>query len=379
MVLFLFANQSNRDTISSVAWDFGAGASPATSNAVGTVNVTFNNPGYATVSLKAVSNAGDSTITRQPVYLADKANPINPAGYLQDFNPDQNLDRWPTFNYYNNNFKWEYRTDVGMYDKTSISYRNYDPRVPNSGNFPSALSLPGASPSGDFDDFFSPPFNLNDYKGGNVNVNFSYSSAARSSLSEEIRDTLAVFASVDCGNSWKLVGIRSKGNLVNNGTVATSFTPTDLNQWSAASMDLRSIINATGVDASAVLFRFRYRPGASQASDVRFGTGNNFYMDRLFVSNNTLGVNEEAIAAKGFTLAPNPTTGATSIMLKNAGGQVEITVSDITGKVVYKTSAQGNGNFTKIEVPANAISVRGMYLVQVNNNGVHQTQKLVVN
>ena len=102
-------------------------------------------------------------------------------------------------------------------------------------------------------------------------------------------------------------------------------------------------------------------------------------MDRLFISNNPVGVNEEIIAEKGFMLAPNPTNGATSIMLRNAGGQVEVTVSDITGKVVYKTSAQGNGNFTTIEVPANAISVRGMYLVQVNNNGVHQTQKLVVN
>ena len=260
---FNFTNQSNRDTISSVAWDFGPGASPATSTATGTVNVTFNNPGYATVSLKASSNAGDSTITRQPVYLADKANPINPNGYFLDFNPDQNLDRWPIFNYYNNDFKWEFRTDVGMYDKTSISYRNYDPRVPNGSNFPSALLLPGSSPSGDFDDFFSPPFNLNDYKTGNVNLNFNYASAARSSISPDIRDTLAIYASVDCGNTWKLVGIRSKGDLVNNSTVATPFTPGFPGQWASASMDMRSIIQAPNVDASAVLLRFRYRPGAS--------------------------------------------------------------------------------------------------------------------
>ncbi len=375
---FTFTNQSNRDTISGVQWDFGANASPATSTSTGTVNVTFNNPGYATVSLTATSNAGSNTITRQPVYLADKANPIAPTGYLQEFNADQSLDRWPIFNYYNNDFKWEYRTDVGMYDKTCISYRNYDPRVPNGTNFPSALLLPGSSPSGDFDDFFSPPFNLNDYRGGNVNLNFNYSNAARSSSSPDIRDTLAVFASVDCGNTWQLVGIRSKGDLVNAGTISQPFVPTYLGQWGTASMDLRSIVTA-GVDASAVLFRFRYRPGASQSSDIRFGTGNNFYMDRLHVSNNPLGVDEDVIVKEGFTIAPNPTNGATSIMLKNAGGQVTVTVTDITGKVVYTTNAQGNGNFTKIEVPASAISVRGMYLVQVNNNGVHQTQKLVVN
>ncbi len=374
---FRFTNQSHRDTVSSISWDFGAGATPATSDS-NIVTAKFNNPGYATVSLTANSNAGSNTTTRQPVYLADKANTINPAGYLQEFNADQNLDRWPMFNYYKNDYKWEFRTDVGMYDKTSVSYRNFDPRVQNNTNIPSALSLPGSSPSGDFDDFFSPPFNLTDYRSGNVNINFYYANASRGSTTADIRDTLAVFASTDCGNSWQLVGIRSKGDLVNNGTASQPFSPMNVSEWSLASMDLRSIITANSTAAN-VLFRFRYRPGTSQVSDVRLGTGNHFYMDRLHISNNPVGVNEEVIAKAGFSLAPNPTNGATSIMLKNAGGKVEVTISDITGKVVYKTTAQGNGNFTKIEVPANAISVRGMYLVQVNSNGVNQTQKLVVN
>lgn len=383
---FLFYNRTTGDTVLSsdrVKWTFSNGASPDTSNSRNSVQVAFSQPGWATVSLAVQTNGGADTETRQPVYVADPNNKIAPIGYFQDFNPGSDMDRWPIFNYYNNSFKWETTGNVGAYDRTSMKYNNFDARYP-FGNPNPALAVPGSTPGGDFDDFFSPPFDLTGLNnGGDINLNFLYAGASRSSNPSEINDTFHIFASTDCGNTWRTVGIMSKRDLTNNGVVVGPFTPGGLWDWSAKSLDLKPLVNS---GTNSIMFRFRYRPGvlpntnpAFANADPRYGTGNNFYIDRIHVSNNPLGVDDQTLTARGMVLAPNPTTAGSTVLLKNATGDVNVTVSDITGKVVYHTTAQGTGSLTSIEIPASVVAVKGIYIVQVASSGLTQTEKLVVN
>lgn len=378
---FTFNNRTTGDTVNNndlVEWTFSNGASQPTSTShLPNIQTSFSQPGWATVSLRVQTNAGADTETRQPVYVADANNKIAPIGYFQDFNPGSDMDRWPVFNYYNNSFKWEPVNNVGGYDQTSMKYNTYDYRY---GVQNPIASLPGSSPEGDFDDFFSPPFDLTGLNnGGNLNLNFLYAGASRSSVSDEINDTFQVYASTDCGNTWRSIDVMGKRTLNNNGVISTPFTPTGLWNWKPRSIDLRPFVNS---GTNSIMFRFRYRPGViptPESAGPRLGSGNNFYIDRIHVSNNGLGVNDQLLAERGMVLAPNPTNAGTSIYLKNANGDVNVTISDITGKVVYRATTQGTGSLTTIEIPASAVAVKGIYVVQVASSGLNHTEKLVVN
>jgi hypothetical protein len=78
-------------------------------------------------------------------------------------------------------------------------------------------------------------------------------------------------------------------------------------------------------------------------------------------------------------VAPNPTGGNAYVMIKGAENvTARIVVSDITGKTVFTTESNISGNQANIEIPASALLVKGMYLVQTTLGKTVNTQKLVV-
>jgi hypothetical protein len=108
------------------------------------------------------------------------------------------------------------------------------------------------------------------------------------------------------------------------------------------------------------------------------GTGNNFYIDRINIGTYPAGVNNLELSQKGVLVVPNPTNSSAKVQIKGGKGNADILVSDITGKVVYKTSQPLSGTFTEVEIPASGIGAKGIYMVQVlAGNEVH-TEKLVV-
>ena len=107
--------------------------------------------------------------------------------------------------------------------------------------------------------------------------------------------------------------------------------------------------------------------------------GNDYYIDRINVSTFPLGVNT---LVKGNTIAvtPNPTTANAFVVVKTntTGTAANVVVTDITGKVVYKTQQVLNNAVNSIEIPAESIQVKGIYIVQVVMGNQVQTEKLVV-
>ena len=95
------------------------------------------------------NGSGDTTVDfPRSVFVTDAAG-INPTTYYQDFN-GADTAKWPSFNYYNNEFKWQW-ANVGYADNSCIMYNGFDSRVnPLLGAFPNT-----GNPYGDFDDFFS--------------------------------------------------------------------------------------------------------------------------------------------------------------------------------------------------------------------------------
>lgn len=164
-----------------------------------------------------------------------------------------------------------------------------------------------------------------------------------------------------------------KAELCNNGAIASEFIPTSASQWAT-----RSIAIPEAARKAYVVFRFRYKPGVNAAS-LR-STGNNFYLDRVFISPWAVNVNDVAMNDITIKVLPNPTNGDAWVIVKDAfSNAVSVTVTDIAGRVVYRVSEVLPGNIGQIRIPSEAIANSGMYLVHTISGSQVSTQKLIVN
>jgi hypothetical protein len=362
-----FINQSWNDTVTNLLWTFSNGALKPTDISTTTVNNSFSVPGWVTVSMKATGNhTGDSTKTWNNAVFVTDVNPTNAVGYIQDFDASGDRDKWVSFNYFDNEFKWQL-ANTGIYGGNCIQYKGFDDRLdPALGLYPRT-----GNPKGDYDDLYTVPMDLSaftDY----CNLNYWYAGASRSSNSLDISDTMMIEYSVDKSLSWKTLKIVSKSGLVNNGTYATSFTPTSMSQWSPMTIPLPA-----DARKSYVVFRFKYFPGVGQTGV--FSSSNNFYMDRINFSRNPAEASNLNMGATDVAVVPNPTSGSAWVVVKDADNtEANIVVTDITGKVVYRATSAIKGNEARIEIPAEVLAVKGVYLVQTATGNQVHTNKLVV-
>ncbi len=379
-----FYNKSWNDTVTKVKWNFTNGSlslvdTIANPNVVSSnINQTFSQPGWYNVSMTATGNhTGDSTTTwNNCIYVAD-ANATPGQNIVEDFDPAGDLAKWPTFNYYNNEFKWEPYTGAGFYDAHCMKYDGYDNRIISAlGIYPTT-----GSPYGDFDDFFSIPVDLTSMRTGNCNLNFWTAGASRSSNSLDINDTLQVFYSTDRAATWHLCATYGRGDVANMGSIPTSFVPTSGSDWVAKTINLD-----TAARKPYVIFRFRYLPGTIMSNpppydgyNSIYSSGNNFYLDRITFSPYTAAVSSVTTKPMDIVVAPNPTSNNAYVIIKDAGnGTAKINVFDITGKLIYTTSEELMNNEAHIEIPSSAIGTKGVYMVQATTGKQTSTQKLVV-
>lgn len=370
-----FASKSWGDTVTKVAWTFDHSANPATFTQSTPTTVTqvfpvkFGDPGWATVKMDVDgNNTGTSTKTfSNSIYVAEStATAVD--GYAQAFDPTGDRDKWPTFNYFNNEFHWELNDQVGMYDHSCMMYKGYDDRI-----IPFVNSYPlTGTPKGDYDDFFTRPFDFSAYASGKCNLIFNYASASRTSTSTETNDTLVIEYSANKSISWFPVAVIAKGALIHNGTYFLPFAPSFLSDWGAKTIPLPA-----GALKPYTVFRFRYKPGASTTDNLH-STGNNFYIDNIRFSQYSAEVSNVRFDNSNVAIVPNPTQGDAYVVIKDGSNvTANVVVTDIAGKTVYTTSQPVIGQ-TRIAIPHEVIATKGVYLVQTSAGGEVNTQKLVV-
>jgi hypothetical protein len=116
-----FINQTQNDTLDALNWTFTNGASSPTSTSTTNFANSFSEPGWVTVTMKATgNNTGDTTVVfDKSVYVTERTGYNTVAGYFQEFIESGDRNKWPMFNYYNNEFKWQY-ANVGAFDNASL-------------------------------------------------------------------------------------------------------------------------------------------------------------------------------------------------------------------------------------------------------------------
>lgn len=364
-----FINETWNDTVTSLTWTFDHGALKTTDTSRSFVINRFTDGGWVNLTMKATgNNTGDSTRTwNNAIFVAD---PVAKSGenYYMDFSPSGDFAKWPTFNYYNNNFKWQISNTVGLYDNYSMQYVGFDDR-----SFPENYT---GMPIGDFDDFFSIPVDLT-FSGAKY-LDFVYSGASRSSSGVDINDSLIIEYSTQ-SKGWTSLARLSKNKLNNKGAMETAYVPHSMSDWAPMAIPLPA-----AAQTPYTVFRFRFKPSVATGYDGTTSTGtmssgNNFYIDRIHFSPMPESVNNIVAVDVDITVVPNPTNGDAYVVVKDANNTIaKVVVTDITGKVVYTTSQLLSGDEDKIEIPRSSIAVAGVYLVQTVTGSQLRTQKLVV-
>ncbi|MBL7765872.1 MAG: T9SS type A sorting domain-containing protein [Chitinophagaceae bacterium] len=353
-----FKNQSYRDTVSSVQWDFPTG-NPSTSTNTSQQAVVYNTPGWQTVTLTANSNAGSNTsIKNNFIYVSDP-NDLNQVGTVNSFEDINDYARWPIFNYYNNDFKWQYY-DQGYVQSgwRCLMFKGFDDRP-----FPANLTL---TPRGDKDEIISPAYNTSGLTAGNAYLNFFVAAATQASIITQMDDSLIVYYSSNCGTGWTKLKTLATNSLINNGSSTSAFYPNANTIWSPVSIALPS-----GALANPVYFKMTYLSG---------GRSNNAFIDNFEVNSTPAAVKDLSKGTVSFNLVPNPSTEGTTVIVdpKNAE-QVSIAVTDLLGRTIYSETLRVTNSLSVSHVlPAELFQTKGMYYVTVNINHAKSTQKLLI-
>ncbi|MCW3121748.1 MAG: hypothetical protein JWQ38_1240, partial [Flavipsychrobacter sp.] len=359
-----FANTSWNDTVIAASWTFSNDATIPTSTTLTSVVNHFHQPGWVGVTITAAgNNTGAVSMTKpQALYIADSVSTIVTDGYKEEFMPRGDIYKWPTFNYFNNIFKWEL-SNAGYNDRYSMSYLGYDSR-----SFPEKYT---GTPKGDMDDMFTPRFDLSGFT-GMCYLNFMSTSATIATKTYDMTSALEIDYSTDLSVTWHPLKIIKGSELANKGTISTPYTPSSASDWVA-----RAIVIPVEIRTNHTMFRFRYQPGADSTG---FSTGNNFYIDNINFNSWPEDVAVVTANGMGATVYPNPTHNGAAVIISsdhyiNIAG---IIVTDMAGREVYKTEQPVNGYKGSIAIPAATIAASGLYLVHIVTDRINRTEKLTV-
>jgi hypothetical protein len=364
---FEFVNRTWRAIPTSLEWSLSNDATVPTSTSTTNVRTKFKNTGWADVILKATNANGSTEFeSNTKVYIADP-NAIDAKSVVYEFNNAEENSKFPTFNHFDNRYKWQVTDNAGTYDRSSMKYTSYDNRI--------GAQLYLGSPAADYDDFYTPAIDLSTL-GSTGYMNFMYAGAYAVLDPAAMKDVLEIAYSTNCGGTWNIISTMSGAELQTAGSVVDKEFNPDWMDWKGKSIELKS--GTAAIRNERVFFRFRYKPSVRN-EHVGLASGNNFFIDRIQFSDWTLSLDNKNIENTDFVLAPNPTNQNTFVTFKSNNSNVTVKVLDITGKLVYEAPVQNVQSGSKIEIPAAQFSAKGIYMIKVvGDNNLNKTEKLIV-
>ena len=347
----------NTSVPTTFSWVF-EGGSPSTSN-LATQTVTYNAPGTYSVSL-TVTNADGTSTKSVANYVKTNWN----AGqttlpYSENFESGQ---WWPA-GFVVENF------DLNSPGWALSSYGNASAYSVVLGNANQVSNFPGYD--GNVDILNLPPFDFTNTT--NVAMSFDYSFARKTGV---VADTFKLQYSLDCGGSWKtfIGGVTASSMAVSGGTVNAPYLPTSSlipnPKWKTYAIS--SFAGGFLANKRDVRIRMWFQ------NDISNGESQNLYIDNINVSG-TVGINEFENSL-GLSIYPNPTSATAIVEFTSpSSSKANITVFDVTGRVVEQSAVNANaGITTKYTVNSSNNLNSGIYFISINIDGRKLVKKLII-
>ncbi len=337
-----FSDESTNGTPIAWKWDFGDGTTSINQN----TPKGYTQAGIYDVTLIVWDSTSSDTITKIAyISVAEPPFPVNLVAHIEGFEN-------PLFpNAPNSNNSWEIATNSvysGWQVNSNAAYSGSN-SIRINGN---------AIPSGEVFELITPPMNLMAvWTGG-----FTFKSAfARRTTMDT--DLFQIYVTDDCEQSWRRVyGTSASSILPSTSTlVAGSFVP-DSSEWRETYLNL--------VQQKYVRYKFVFETGG----------GNNFYLDDISFGGLEIndGISSEINPTDLVQTSPNPVIDVLHIRFKDRISlPLDISILDVMGKTIFTKRDQFVSNSNKIILKDMQLLPKGIYLLQLSNEGYFRTIRFV--
>lgn len=334
-----FSSKEEDAAANTWSWTF-PGGSPSSSTKQNP-KVAYNQDGTYDVTLTVGNAQGNNSRTFQDVIVVKKQNPVFAPTYIERLeNATIPPELTISSNFDQNTFRLT--TNASSEGNRSLWLNNRTAGIPGDKD---AIVLPAISAT----------------SGSDFNFMFDYAFAARNASNT---DELTVFASRNCGKTWRRKKIIRLGELRTGGFDNSSFVPANASQWATATVNLDDF-----VQQDPILIKLEFENGG----------GNNLYIDFIrFGKGTNINLEEEALQLTSLNVFPNPVTeneiNLSGRLLSQA--EMEFKVVNLQGQVVFTESVlQPAGKWQHRLTPKLST---GAYLLEVAYKGTVTRKKLIV-
>lgn len=262
-------------------------------------SLTMPDPGRYTVSLTVQASNGSNTLNKP---LSVTVRPVSGTshipwfiGSMEDELPNTS---WATTTFADSSY-WRRSTAAAQQGQASYLFQNS--KLAAGGEVSALVGGPFAYPNT-----------------GTLNLRFAHAFARKASNNN---DQLKVSVSSNCGETWQLVRIIPAFQLGTAAIVATPYVPA-ASEWKYTSVNLATL----GLQSAGnLMVKFALSSGG----------GNNLYLDDVQLSTT---LSNEELATETVWIQPNPSRSGAIL----AGAQGEVRVLDLSGRLIWKSYADGD-------------------------------------
>lgn len=295
-------------------------------------DVRFLNSGSYSVMLSASNVNGGQSLTKNNYIMA--GGKVMP--YIEDFESQSFSDVGWNITNPDNEMTWALTPVQGSSPGTQAAWMNFF-------NY--------SAPPGRRDRLISPPLNLNGLNAPSLSFYHAY--ADRYST---LSDSLIIFVSNDCGQTWTRVigyGEKGQGTLATVPKLTTFFAPADQSEWCSGTWGSP----CKAVDLSA---------WKNQVIKIAFESynryGNNLYLDNVMVSEPT-GLAPASETSNPLVAYPNPADGKVTISGPASNKERVLNIYSSQGKRMSQMNVKA-GNTMQLDVDISAFP-SGIYMIEL--------------
>ncbi|MCS6819818.1 MAG: T9SS type A sorting domain-containing protein, partial [Chitinophagales bacterium] len=305
--------------------------------------------GWQKVKLTVSNGYGSHTAVDSHAVYISLGNVIHDAPFYEDFERPESFEEWVSINYNNTR---------SYFQPTSTAAR--------SGNHCLMVNNYKRTRQSDLEEIISPALNMSNVQ--NMTMSFYYSLAsADQNFNTGSVDTIKVFASTDCGNTWLLQYRIGGPRIVNAGYMLSQFKPTAGFYWRRERFTLTNNIKRPNV-----IFKIQYKSSL---------LSNNLYLDDINIGDalvsdvENLQINEDKL-----NVFPNPSNGSATVYFFTRGDEkVELSLYDVNGKLVTTLfeGFAGEGD-NRIDLNSQIFPTNGVYFLKLKTNYGSYTTRAVI-
>jgi len=335
-----FEDLSWNGEVTDRSWTF-EGGTPSVST-FSNPKVKYSKAGTYKVTLKSSNSGGSSTKTKESFITVIAADGDYAAPVEEDVESSSVADEWSMGT--EGIYGWKIDNGKGFLDSKAFKAwitDNTDENVKFS--------------------LISPTIDMRSTSGLSPKVSFRTAYSLRESNSGEL---LVVYASDDCGRSWKLLrGYAGATTLKSVDGYNPGWEPSQPSDWKSQSAD----ITRNGLDTvSNLMLKF----------EVTSRSGNSVFIDDINVGLYNVGIDDPYSGVSNIYVSPNPSTGLVNVSFNNLSNSVEeLLVIDIIGQTVMRVEIDSKETHVEksIHFPDN-----GVYYLKLGSKNAYTVKKVII-